>query len=231
MFLFWSVALVGTGLTYRWFTRVTGASSPEPVMLEHPLATLPLRLGDWSGVDVPIDGRILDVAGTDDYVNRRYVEDGSNESVNFYLGYCSRPAKMLGHRPRVCYPANGWAHEKTRAESVALADGTTLDCLVHSFTRERPLRGALIVLNYYVLRGQHTTDWADFWGPKLRRPNLSRDPAFYVAQIQISCGVIMTSDYGPAEEAVKRFAAAAAPHCDAILPSTALYLREGGGRP
>lgn len=227
----WSAVLLGSGLTYRWFTRVTGASSGGLVSLDQPLATLPYRLGDWSGVDVPIGRRVLDVAGNDDYVNRRYVEDGSNDVVNFYLGYCSRPVRMLGHRPRVCYPAHGWIHEQTRRQRLLRADGTALDFLIHSFVRERPVREALVVLNYYVLQGEYTTDWVDFWGPKRRRPNLSGDPNFYVAQVQIASSVADNASNDRAEEAVKRFAAVAAPHCEVLLPSTALHSGGGGRTP
>ncbi len=42
------------------------------------------------------------------------------------------------------------------------------------------------MLNFYVLNGQITLnerDFSGFWG---RRPNLSGDPARYVAQVQIS---------------------------------------------
>jgi hypothetical protein len=43
-----------------------------------------------------------------------------------------------------------------------------------------------VILNFYVLNGQITADEDDFSGPFSRRPNIGRDPARYVAQIQIS---------------------------------------------
>jgi len=42
-----------------------------------------------------------------------------------------------------------------------------------------------VVLNFYILNGQITADENDFSGPFGRRPNLARDPARYVAQVQI----------------------------------------------
>lgn len=43
-----------------------------------------------------------------------------------------------------------------------------------------------VVLNFYILNGQLTADESDFSSPFGRRPNISGDPARYVAQIQIS---------------------------------------------
>ncbi len=43
-----------------------------------------------------------------------------------------------------------------------------------------------VILNFYILNGQITTDEEDFSGPFGRRPNISGDPARYVTQIQIS---------------------------------------------
>jgi len=43
-----------------------------------------------------------------------------------------------------------------------------------------------VVLNFYILNGQFTTEENDFSGFLGRRPNIAGDPARYVAQVQIS---------------------------------------------
>jgi hypothetical protein len=43
-----------------------------------------------------------------------------------------------------------------------------------------------VVLNFYILNGQITAEEDDFSGPLGRRPNITGDPARYVAQVQIS---------------------------------------------
>jgi len=44
----------------------------------------------------------------------------------------------------------------------------------------------IVVLNFYILNGQITTDEKDFSGLLDRRPNIAGDPARYVAQVQVS---------------------------------------------
>jgi hypothetical protein len=44
----------------------------------------------------------------------------------------------------------------------------------------------IVVLNFYILNGQITTEEKDFSGLLDRRPNIAGDPARYVAQVQIS---------------------------------------------
>lgn len=74
-----------------------------------------------------------------------------------------------------------------------------------------------MVLNYYVLRGAHVTDWTEFWGPGWRLPNLSRDPSFYVAQVQISVRLGKTRD-NEAESLLRGFVGMVAPEVDRMLP-------------
>jgi hypothetical protein len=44
----------------------------------------------------------------------------------------------------------------------------------------------IVVLNYYILNGQITSDERNFSGVGWRTPNIAGDPARYVAQVQIS---------------------------------------------
>jgi hypothetical protein len=145
-----------------------------------------MTLGDWEGMDVPLDSRVLEVAGNDDRVYRRYVNAATSQAVDVYVAYAARPVKMLGHRPEVCYPAHGWTPIETRRETLRLAVGSELPYLFHRFTRAEPTPQEILVLNYYILRGKYITDWTDFWGPASRLPNLSRDPGFGVTQVQLS---------------------------------------------
>ncbi len=101
-----------------------------------------------------------------------------------------------------------------------LSDGNTSDCLMHRFSKSRPDGAAtVVVLNYYILRGQHATEWTDFWGPRWRMPNLARDPTFYVAQVQVVAGVRDQTSVQRAEKLAKRFAAEIAAPVRALLPT------------
>jgi EpsI family protein len=215
------VLLLSAGGAHRWLSGILRRTPSTRVVLEPPLSSLPLVVGSWEGIDISIDDRVLDVAGADDYVNRRYVDRGSGQVVNLYVAYTSRPAKMLGHRPDVCYPANGWTHTTTEEDRVLLPDGQLLACLIHYFHRGEGESEGLVVLNYYMLEGKRTTQWSDFWGPQWRLPNLSRNPSYYVAQVQISSSVAPASLFERGEATVKNFAREVADEVDSLLPTTA----------
>jgi hypothetical protein len=78
-----------------------------------------------------------------------------------------------------------------------------------------------VVLSYYVLQGEHTTDATAFSGPRWRRPNLGRDAGFYVAQVQITQPIYVASLFDRGEANVKAFAAEAADGIDALFPAAA----------
>lgn len=224
---FWFVVLSMVGLGHRWWNKLK-AEPAAPVALEQPLATLPMRMGAWQGHEIPVDPRVMQVAGTDDHVTRRYVHEHSRDLVDVFFAYTSRPINMVGHHPEKCYPSNGWRAEGSKQITVSRSDGKPLQCNIHYFSREDVVTEGRVVLNYFVLQGKHTTQWTDFWGPKWRQPNLSRDPNYYVAQLQVVGAVPSSAEYDRAEESVTRFAAISAPYVDSILPLTNKPLEKSG---
>ncbi len=210
--------LLGVGVVNHWAHQVWVAASDVAVALDRPLSAIPLRIGTWEGVDVPLDEGVARITGADDYINRSYVDRRSNGLISLYVAYSARPVKMAGHRPQVCYPANGWRLKRTESDTLTLSDGAELKFLVHQFTRRAVWAEGIAVLNYYVLAGQHTTDWTDFRGLSWRRPNLTRDVSHYVAQVQVASGCDDTGDCAEAERRVRRFAGEVAPIVDAMLP-------------
>jgi len=123
----------------------------------------------------------------DDFISRRYVNSRTNAWADVYIVYCSsRPGGILGHRPRVCYLGHGWVHDSTEPSQFISRAGRQIACLIHRFHKPAPTYDQTVVLNFYVLNGQITTDESDFSSPFGRRPNIAGDPARYVAQVQIS---------------------------------------------
>ena len=101
--------------------------------------------------------------------------------------YCaSKPAGILGHQPRVCFPAHGWIHDDTTRSELDLRSGRRIECLIHRFHKPAPAYREVFVLSFWVLNGQITLSEDEFSGFFGRRPNVSGDPARYVAQVQIS---------------------------------------------
>lgn len=211
--------LVTGGAAHRYLVEQPNVPDSQSLPDKQPLSSIPFQIGTWRGVDLPMDERVIQVAGTDDHVSRRYVDEVSGQMVSLYVGYHRRVAAMLGHRPRVCYPVHGWMHGGTSQLALALQDGNRLTCLIHTFTRQMPVRHHIVVLNYYVFNGRPTHEWADFWGPKWRMPGSSSARASYVAQVQVSSTFVDVASRERAEAQVERFAAQVAPIVAAILPS------------
>ena len=182
------LAVVAGGVGYRVIAHELDAARSAQIQLERPIATLPLRLGDWSGQEVEVPVGILRIAGNDDTVSRLYRRTGGDATVSLYIGYTGRPGTMLGHRPTICYPNAG--HALVGSESVTIESaGRKASVMLHSFLKPGVPDERTLVLHYYVLNGEITVDEDSFWGLKWRTPNLSRDATRYVAQVQIATSI------------------------------------------
>jgi hypothetical protein len=180
------VLLVVIGIGYRLVATKMNVIVTTPIKLDVPLSEFPIRIGQWVGRDVPISETIIEVAANDDFLSRLYVNESNNQWANIYIAYTARPRTMLGHRPQVCYPANGWAHENTEHIQVMSNSGRKIKCLLHNFQKSTSESEEIVVLNYYIVNGWLTDDESVFSGLSWRTPNVGGIPARYVAQVQIS---------------------------------------------
>ena len=180
------VLLVVVGICYRLMATKMNVIVTTPIKLDVPLSEFPMRIGQWIGRDVPLSETILEVAANDDFLSRLYVNESNNQWANVYIAYTARPRTMRGHRPRVCYKANGWTHEGTEHVRVISNSGRKIRCLLHNFQKSTFETEQIIVLNYYIVNGQITDDESVFSGLGWRTPNIDSNPARYVAQVQIS---------------------------------------------
>jgi hypothetical protein len=189
--VFWAgilaiMLLVSSGITYRVLAARLKLVVDTPVELPVPLNAFPDRIGNWAGQDVPIPPNVQRVAGNDAFLNRLYINKMSNQWANIYIAYTARPRTMLGHQPQVCYVAGGWVHEGTEPTKVTSSAGREFPCLLHRFRRPYPETEQTVVLNFYIVNGQLTSDESVFSGVGFRTPNINGDPARYVTQVQIS---------------------------------------------
>jgi hypothetical protein len=182
--------LVGTGIAYRAAASGIKGVLDEPIDLPVPLSELPLEIHGWVGEESPIATTTkgyMETNFADDYISRHYVNSAKNLWADAYVVYCaSKPAGILGHQPRVCFPAHGWIHDGTTKSQVDLRSGERTECLLHQFHKPAPAYREVFVLSFWVLNGQITLSEDEFSGVFGRRPNISGDPARYVAQVQIS---------------------------------------------
>ena len=184
------VLLIASGIIYRLVASHLNLVVKAPIALPVPLDSFPSRIAYWSGtgLTIPTTTReYMERNFADDFLSRRYVSSSTSIWADVYIVYCSsRPGGILGHRPGVCYPAHGWILDSVERSQFVSRAGRQVDCLVSRFHKPAPAYEQKVVLNFYVLNGQITADENDFSGPWGRRPNLARDPARYVAQVQIS---------------------------------------------
>lgn len=185
--------LIGSGITYRVLAVRLQTLLDRPITLPVSLQDFPKHFGDWFGRDQAIrqvTQNYMEENFADDFINRHYVNTKTQEWADVYVVYCAtRPAGILGHRPRVCYPAYGWQHSGTETVKLETAHGREIPCLLHRFQKPGLDGGEIVVLSFYIVNGQITTNedmFSSFWG---RWPNLDGDPARYVAQVQISSQV------------------------------------------
>lgn len=211
----WIVVFAAVKLVHH---RLVGAVSAGRTAVELPsLSSIPMEIGPWVGKDIPIDQRVLEVAANDAEVSRRYHNKSTGDVVDFLLTLTMRPANMLGHRPTVCYPAHGWVHRSTTTEAIALPHGPALPVLFHQF--EQGSDGeTLVVANYYILGGEHITDWTKFSAPQWRRPNVEGSEAFYVAQVQIVGMALLPAQVERAHRSAQAFFTQVSPHLAGVLP-------------
>jgi hypothetical protein len=187
MWWIWAVVIVVLfGIAYRIAAQQLEMSIQNPIKLPFALNTYPFEIGSWVGRTVPIPYNIQRVAGNDDFLSRLYTNQLTKDQVNVYIAYSARPRTMLGHRPEKCYVGSGWTLEITESISIVSSSGMTVPCLLHRFRKTIPEIQEIVVLNYYILNGQITSDERNFSGVGWRIPNIAGDPARYVAQVQIS---------------------------------------------
>ncbi len=179
------VAIVATGLFYRFAAAKLKIISETSIELSVPLRHFPPILKNWRGTDVPIPRNIQRIAQNDDSLNRVYTNQADQQQVNLYIAYTARPRTMLGHRPQVCYTGGGWIHDQTESIQCQTNAGE-IPCLLHEFHLPEDRTTRLFVLNFYIVNGQITDDQSVFSGLSWRTPNIAGNPARYVAQIQIS---------------------------------------------
>jgi EpsI family protein len=179
-----------SGIAYRVLASHLKLLIEAPITLPMPLSAFPEQIGDWAGKDLPIPNttrEYMEKNFADDFLSRRYINATANTWADVYIVYCSsQPGGILGHQPRVCYPGNGWIHDSTEQSQFFSQSGRQIPCLVHRFHKPAPAYDQTVVLNFYILNGQITTEEKDFSGLLGRRPNIAGNPARYVAQVQIS---------------------------------------------
>ncbi len=71
---------------------------------------LPIFINGWSGEDIKVDDKTLEILETDDVLMRDYKKEG-NPFIQLCIVYASNNRKV-SHPPEVCYKGSGWSLEE-----------------------------------------------------------------------------------------------------------------------
>jgi EpsI family protein len=148
------VVLLAAGLSLR--SILHGEETP----LRRSFSEFPLHFEQWSGRQLELDTKVLEVLHVDDYVLRRY-EDGQGLSLELYIGYYkSQRQGATYHSPKNCLPGSGWAflHTGTLDLHVAQLPGAPVE--INKFIIQKGLEKQL-VLYWYQDRGRIIT--SEYW--------------------------------------------------------------------
>jgi len=82
---------------------------PNPVLLEKPLSSFPVVVGDWAVKRSDVFSQaVLDILRPTDYLSRTYADPKGNV-VTLYIGYHGGREGDGGiHSPKNCLPGAGW---------------------------------------------------------------------------------------------------------------------------
>jgi hypothetical protein len=102
VWLIWITAIIliiFSGITYR---AIASLIVDTAINLPLPLKTLPVVIGDWTGMEMSIPTttrEYMEANFADDYVSRRYINSQNQTWIDLYIVYCaSKPGGMLDSR-------------------------------------------------------------------------------------------------------------------------------------
>ena len=133
-------------------------STSEPVLPTHPLSSLPMTLGQWTGAREPdFDAETLSVLGVDDYLTRVYRR--GPDAAGLYVGYyASQKRGGTIHSPLNCLPAAGWQPLSHSQVQLRVTDGLAINA--NRYLIQRGLDKELV---FYWFQSHGRTVASEYW--------------------------------------------------------------------
>jgi EpsI family protein len=123
----------------------------EDVPPRQPLASVPMQILDWRGVQQPpLSQEVLDVLRADDYLTRTYYSAPENAAVGLYIGFwqSQRDGDTI-HSPLNCLPGAGW--EPIAHATIAPTDtriGSTVNGSINRYIIQKGIDRQLVLYWY-----------------------------------------------------------------------------------
>jgi hypothetical protein len=168
-----SLALVGAMGAVHGILIDRWGPSTELADAAAALERVPTDIGDWHGTDQPLTQRVIELAGIERGVFRRYHNAKTDQLVSILL-VCGRGGPISVHTPDVCYEGAGF--ELQGAESpkpIDAGEGRTASFFVGRFARPGVLPSQLEIFWGW------STDGVTWQAPDNPRLSLARSRALY----------------------------------------------------
>lgn len=141
------VILAAAGLFLR------SISHGEETPLRKSFADFPLHIAQWSGKELGMESKVLQVLKVDDYMMRQYSSE-QGLPIGFYVGYYkSMRQGATYHSPKNCLPGSGWYFVQTGTTSLRTTDRHGRAIEINKFVIQKGLDKQL-VLYWYQDRGR-----------------------------------------------------------------------------
>jgi len=190
------------GLGYRVLAaRLAAPGNAIPISFAM-LERFPLQVGDWTGKEVPLDEEIVRATDTDAHINRSYSRNNGLEFVSLYIATGVKARDLMPHRPEVCYTGAGWTRTDKRSMELPLSDGIALPCNVMQFSRGILTTQKIVVLDYYIVDGEYSSDVSLLRSKAWR----GSGTVHYVAQVQIVTSISPNQTADSVTKTVSTFA-------------------------
>jgi EpsI family protein len=114
--------LVGTALFLQVVHARAGIEFVPPRIA---LASFPVELKNWAGVDVPIPDEILRSLGPGEFLQRTYSNHTAGDpAVDLYIAYLPNRPALYHHLPKDCLEGSGWSPVESGITTVTLSGDT-----------------------------------------------------------------------------------------------------------
>lgn len=110
----------------------------EAAELGKRFANVPKKIGDWTGVDTPVEEEVQERAGAVNFVNRRYTHAQTNRYVDLWL-IIGHARDIIRHTPDICYASSGYHQQGSILQHDIPYDDKTAQFFTSKFQKENEL--------------------------------------------------------------------------------------------
>ncbi|MBI1367279.1 MAG: exosortase-associated EpsI family protein [Planctomycetes bacterium] len=148
--------LVMAALAAESYSRPSpGDAEPYHAAITAAAAQLPTRIGDWVGVNEPIQKEAIRLLKPNVIYNRVFTNPVIGQRVTVLLVQCKDARDIYGHYPPVCYPAHGLAQRSAKPFDRYI-EGEPIHGMEYVFASDTFGAQELTVDNFILLPGGET---------------------------------------------------------------------------